>query len=76
MMNIKDNDDFSRHMNQPELNTGQAYIRFDNKTGKNWICCPWCGKKAFPVSDGAEIRNQEFKCRGSNCKRLFVVNLE
>lgn len=67
--------DFSKYMNPPEPNTGQAYVKFDFKTGKNYVCCPWCGKKAFPVSEGAEIRNQEFKCRGSNCKKAFWVNI-
>ena len=67
--------DLSEYVNPPEPNTGQAYVQFDYKTEKNWVCCPHCGKKAFPVSEGAEIRNQEFKCRGSNCKKAFWVNI-
>ena len=42
--------------------------------GTRWAICPYCGKKAFPISEGAEIRNQEFQCRGSSCKKKFIVN--
>lgn len=43
--------------------------------GTRWAICPYCGKKAFPISEGAEIRNQEFQCRGSSCKKKFWVNV-
>lgn len=62
-------------MNSPEPHNGQAYIQLDSKTGKLWVFCPWCGKKAFPISEGAVIQNQKFLCRGSNCRKEFVVNV-
>ena len=61
-------------MNPPESHNGQAYIEYDLRTGQKWAYCPHCGKKAFPISDGAEILNQEFQCRGSSCKKKFIVN--
>ena len=67
-------DSFSNYMNPPESHNGQAYIQRDYKTGKEWICCPHCGKRQFPLSDGAEIKNQEFQCKGSNCKKIFRVD--
>lgn len=68
-------DDFSKYMNPPEPHNGQAYIQHDYKTDKEWICCPYCGKRQFPLSDGAKIENQVFLCKGSNCKKEYVVNV-
>lgn len=68
--------DLSEYMNPPEPNTGQAYVKYDFKTGKNYVCCPWCGKKAFPVSDGTVIRNMQWKCKSSSCKKEFFINVE
>ena len=65
---------FEKCMNRPEPHNGKAYIQYDNKTRQFWARCPHCGKKAFPVSEGAVIKNQEFKCRGSNCKKMFLVD--
>lgn len=68
-------DDMSKYMNKPEQNDGKAYIQHDFKNGKEWVCCPHCGKRQFPLSDGAIIQNQIFLCKGSNCKKEFVVNV-
>lgn len=66
---------FSRCMNPPEPHNGQAYMQYDRKTGKNWIHCPHCGKRQFPMTDGASIKGQVFKCKASDCKQEFVVNV-
>lgn len=63
------------YMNPPELPDGQAYISYD-KNNSPWVTCPWCGKRQFPLSKGAVIKGQVFKCKGSNCKQKFMVNLE
>lgn len=68
-------DGFKRYMNPPLPNDGQAYIQTDYKTGKDWIMCPYCGKKQFPLTPGAHITGQKWKCKGSNCKNEFEVNV-
>lgn len=60
-------------MNKPEPPDGQAYLETDK--GIRWICCPFCGKKQFPLTDGAIIKGQMFRCKGSNCKRDYEVNM-
>ena len=68
-------DGFERFMNEPLPHNGQAYIQRDYKTGKDYICCPFCGKKNFPLTPGAHIKGQKFKCKGSGCKQIFEVNV-
>ena len=48
-------DSFEQFMNRPLPHNGQAYIQRDYKTGKDYICCPFCGKKNFPLTPGAHI---------------------
>ena len=67
--------DFSEYMNAPLPHNGQAYIQRDYKTGVSWICCPYCGKRQFPLTPGARITGQKFECKRSNCKREFEVNV-
>lgn len=67
--------DFSDYMNEPFPHNEQAYIQRDYKTGTDYICCPFCGKKNFPLTPGAHITGQKFKCKGSNCKMKFEVNI-
>lgn len=67
--------DFSDYMNEPLPHNEQAYIQRDYKTGTDYICCPFCGKKNFPLTPGAHITGQKFKCKGSNCKMKFEVNV-
>ena len=56
-------DSFEQFMNRPLPHNGQAYIQRDYKTGKDYICCPFCGKKNFPLTPGAHITGQKFKCK-------------
>ena len=67
--------DFSEYMNAPLPHNNQGYVQRDYKTGILWICCPYCGKKNFPLTPGAHITGQKFKCKGSNCKMEFKVNV-
>lgn len=68
-------DGLDRFMNRPLPRNGQAYIQRDYKTGEDWVHCCWCGKKQFPLTPGAHITGQKFKCKGSNCKMEFEVNV-
>lgn len=63
------------YMNKPISHNGQAYIQRDYKTGQDWVRCPYCAKKQFPLTPGAKIQGQKFKCKGSNCKMEFEVNV-
>ena len=67
--------EFSEYMNEPLPHNNQGYVQRDYKTGKDYICCPYCGKKNFPLTPGAHITGQKFKCKGSNCKMEFEVNV-
>nr|DAR82123.1 MAG TPA: cysteine-rich protein [Caudoviricetes sp.] len=67
--------DFSDYMNEPLPHNEQAYIQRDYKTGTDYICCPFCGKKNFPLTPGAKIQGQKFKCKGSSCKQIFEVDV-
>ena len=68
-------DGFDQYMNEPLPHNGQAYIQRDYKTGEDWVHCCWCGKKQFPLTPGAHITGQKFKCKGSSCKQIFEVNV-
>ena len=67
--------DFSEYMNAPLPHNNQGYVQRDYKTGIDWICCCHCGKRQFPLTPGAHITGQKFKCKGSNCKMEFEVNV-
>ena len=67
--------DFSEYMNAPLPHNNQGYVQRDYKTGIDWIMCPFCGKRQFPLTPGAHITGQKFKCKGSNCKMEFEVNV-
>lgn len=62
------------YMNAPEPPDGQAYISYD-KNNAPWVTCPYCAKRQFPLTKGAVIKGQVFKCKGSKCKREFLVNI-
>ena len=64
-----------QHMNPPLPHNGIAFVQVDNKTQKRWVYCPWCGKKAFPIDARTRIAKLFIKCRGSNCKHMFEVNV-
>ena len=66
----------SEFMNPPEPHNGQAYIHRDYKTGELFVMCPYCGKKNLKIRDDTKISNLELKCKGSNCREIFEVNIE
>ena len=68
-------DGFERYMSAPLPHNNQGYVQRDYKTGEDWVHCCWCGKKQFPLTPGAHITGQKFKCKGSNCKMEFEVNV-
>lgn len=68
-------DNFENYMNAPLPHNGQAYIQRDYKTGEDWVMCPFCAKRQFPLTRGAHITRQKFKCKGSSCKQIFEVNV-
>ena len=75
MIDTIEHDAFSRCMNLPQDGfDGQADIKVEG-TGKNWVYCPWCHKKHFPVNDGAKIHGLQYQCRNSKCKKMFIVNV-
>ena len=66
---------FSDYMNAPLPHSGQAYIQRDYKTGIDWVCCPHCSKKSFMITDETRIHKLPWKCKGSNCRKEFEVNV-
>lgn len=67
--------DFGKYMNEPLPHNGQAYIQRDYKTGKQWVHCPYCGKKNFPIEEYTKISRLPYQCKGSNCREIFEVNV-
>ena len=67
--------DFSEYMNEPLPQNNQGYVQRDYKTGIEWVMCPFCAKRQFPLTPGAHITGQKFKCKGSGCKQIFEVNV-
>lgn len=65
--------DFSEYMNPPEPWNGQSLIR--NINGAKYACCPFCQKKALLISPDTKIQHLKLKCKGSNCKKEFEVNV-
>lgn len=39
-----------------------------------WVVCPYCLKKQIKVLPDTKIHKMPYKCRGSNCKKEFIVN--
>lgn len=68
-------DNFGDYMNVPLPHNNQGYVQRDYKSGEDFIHCPFCGKKQFILTPGAHITGQKFKCKGSNCKMEFEVNV-
>lgn len=52
----------------------------DDEAGKKrkeyWIQCPYCGKRQFPIGENAKISNLLYRCKGSGCKKKFLINTE
>ena len=38
-----------------------------------WFCCPYCGRKLFPIKPDTKIQNLELKCK--TCKHIIQVNI-
>ena len=62
-------------MNEPVDNHGIAYAQYDYKTRKDYIHCPYCGKKQISVSESTRIKYLTWKCKNSKCKMEFEVNV-
>ena len=65
--------DFSQVMNPAEPWDGRALIK--NIKGSVWACCPFCQKKALLIKKKKKIWHLKLKCKGSNCKKEFEVNV-
>lgn len=65
--------DFSEYMNIPKPWDGSAQIKMEN--GTKWVICPFCGKKALKIFPTTKIYRMPYKCKGSNCKKEFMVNV-
>lgn len=63
-------DSFSKAMNRPTIPYATTSI-----DGKRWLFCPYCGKKQFMLNDNTEIKDMPWKCKGSKCKKEFVINI-
>ena len=44
--------------------------------GKKWVCCPQCGKKAFPIEDQTEIKNFTYLCKEKRCRLTYQINIK
>lgn len=66
--------EFSQYMNQPEPWNGQGIVKtFSN--GEQWIVCPFCYKKALKIDKHTKIEHLTIKCKGSNCKKEYEINV-
>ena len=68
-------DNFGDYMNAPLPHNNQGYVQMDYKTGKLWECCPHCGKRNFMITGETRIHKLPWKCKGSNCRKEFEVNV-
>lgn len=55
------------------IRINELTVRKDN--GDTWIVCPYCGKKALKILPATKIHRMPYKCKGSNCKKEFMVNV-
>lgn len=69
-------DNFGDYMNVPLPHNNQGYAQRDCKTGILWICCPYCGKKNFLITEETKIHKLPWKCKASGCRKEFEVNVE
>lgn len=65
----------ANEMNFPENGLdGIANVRrFENGL---WIVCPYCYKKLIKILPDTKIHRMPCKCKGSKCKKEFLVNWE
>lgn len=66
-------DAFRRCMNQPEEGFDGIVAVKTFADGSRWAVCPWCGKKAVRVLPDTKIQHMPYKCKGSNCKKEFII---
>lgn len=66
--------DLSGMMNPPEPWDGIAQVKMIN--GDKWVICPYCLKKALKIFPTTKIYRMPYKCKGSNCKKEFLINVE
>ena len=52
----------------------QAYIKLDDN-GNPWVACPYCNKRVFPITKSTKIENLLYKCKRSDCRKTFLVNI-
>lgn len=69
-------DGFEHFMNASLPHNGQAYIQRDYKTGIDWVCCPYCGRKNFQITEKTKISNLSYPCKSTKCKKIFEVNID
>mgnify|MGYP000874974262 FL=1 len=43
--------------------------------GSKWVICPYCGKKNIRVYPKTWIKMLPWKCKGSNCRKDFLVDV-
>lgn len=63
-------DNFEDYMNAPLPHNNQGYVQKDYKTGKDYIHCPYCGKKQFPVTD---VKKKYYRCKSKKCRKEYEV---
>lgn len=62
-------------MNPPEGGwDGIADIKIF-EDGARWVVCPYCFKKNIKVLSDTKIKHMPWKCKGSNCRKDFIVNV-
>lgn len=59
-------------MNEPVDNHGIAYVQHDYKTGKDYIHCPYCGKKQISVTD---VKRNHYRCKSKSCGKEYEVEI-
>lgn len=60
-------------VNEPVDNHGIAYVQFDYKIGKEYIHCPYCGKKQIPVTD---TKKNHYRCKSKKCGKDFKTSVD
>lgn len=68
-------ENFEDYMNAPLPHNNQGYVQKDYKTGILWECCPHCGKRNFLITEETRIHKLPWKCKASNCRKEFEVNV-
>lgn len=67
--------DFGKYMNPPEDGwDGVADVK-TFPSGERWAVCPYCFKKAVKILPDTKIHKMPWKCKGTNCRKEFLVNV-